>query len=95
MESNYDLLISKINAFTRKFYLNKLLRGSIYTLAFILGLYLLAFLLVYFLQPSVTAKTILFFTLLSLGIYVAAIWVIKPLIPLLKLSKGLTLERKL
>ena len=61
MESNYDLLISKINAFTRKFYLNKLLRGSIYTLAFVLALYLLSFLLVYFLHPGVLTKTVIFF----------------------------------
>ena len=92
MESNYDLLISKINAFTRKFYLNKLLRGSIYTLAFVLGLYLLAFLLVYFLHPAVFIKTTLFFSFLCSGLYALTIWVIKPLIPLLRLSKGLSLE---
>ena len=92
MESNYDLLISKINAFTRKFYLNKLLRGSIYTLAFVLALYLLSFLLVYFLHPGVLTKTVIFFVFIFSGIYALAIWVIKPLIPLMKLSKGLSLE---
>ena len=47
MGNNYDLLIAKINEFTKKFYLNKLLRGSIYAAATILGLYLILFVVIW------------------------------------------------
>ena len=35
-QSNYDLLIEKLDAFTRKYYMNKSIRGSLYWLALVL-----------------------------------------------------------
>jgi len=92
MGSSYDILISKINEFTRKFYLNKLLRGIIYTLAVFTGIYLLSFLLVYYLQPTPLLKTILFFSSLLLVFLLAAVSIVKPALAYLRLSKTLTIE---
>lgn len=92
MDSNYELLISRINEFTRKFYLNKLLRGLICTLAILFAFYLLLFLLVYYLQPSPLVKTILFFSYLLLLVSFTAIGIIKPALAYFKLGKNLSLE---
>ncbi|MBP8067254.1 MAG: hypothetical protein KAY27_01710, partial [Pedobacter sp.] len=93
MGSNYDLLLSKINDFTRKFYLNKLLRGSIYAAASILGAYLFLFLLIYYSHPSTATKTVLFFSFLALSLLALSFWVIKPGMAYFKLSKNLSIEQ--
>lgn len=92
MDSNYELLISKINEFTRKFYLNKLLRGLIYTLAILFACYLLLFLLIYYLQPDPLIKTILFFSYLLLLCGFTIIGIIKPALAYFRLGKTLSLE---
>lgn len=92
MDSNYDLLISKINEFTRKFYLNKLLRGMIYTLSVLLVVYLVLFILIYYLRPVPLVKTILFFSYLLLLAVSAAVWIIKPALSYFRLSKTISLE---
>ena len=93
MKSNYDLLISKINEFTQKFYLNKLLRGSIYTAALLLAVYLALFVFVYYLNPGILLKTILFFSYVALGLFAIAIWMVKPGMRYLNLSRNLTIEQ--
>ncbi|MBB2146257.1 hypothetical protein GM921_12220 [Pedobacter sp. LMG 31464] len=93
MSSNYDLLLAKINEFTRKFYLNKLLRGSIYAAASILGLYLFLFVLVYYAHPGTGTKTTLFFSFLFIALVAIGFWIIKPALSYLKLSKTLSVEQ--
>ena len=92
MDSNYELLIAKINEFTRKFYLNKLLRGLIYTLSLLFTFYLLLFVLVYELRPIPLIKTILFFSYLLILFSSVVIGIIKPALSYFRLSKTLSLE---
>ncbi|SFH10900.1 DUF4175 family protein [Pedobacter insulae] len=93
MGSSYELLIDKINEFTRKFYLNKLLRGSIYAAASILGSYLLLFLFIYYANPGIVLKTALFFSFLILALIALGFWVIKPGLAYFKLGKNLSIEQ--
>src|SRR5215217_2043924 len=93
MKSNYDLLLSKVNEFTQKFYLNKLLRGSIYTVALLLGIYLALFLLVYYLNPGVVIKTVLFFSYLAIAAITISVWMIRPALLYFNLSKNLSAEQ--
>lgn len=90
MGSNYDLLIQKINEFTQKFYLNKLLRGSIYAAGTILALYLFLFVFVYLAQPNITLKTILFFSFVIVALIVTFLWIIKPALAYFKFGKTLS-----
>jgi hypothetical protein len=92
MEPNYDLLVSKINEFTRKFYLNKLLRGSIYAAAMITAMYLLLFTFVYFTYPGVLTKTILFFSFILISLGAIAFWMVRPILAILKLTRQLSLN---
>ena len=93
MGSNYDLLIAKINEFTQKFYLNKLLRGSIYAAATILGLYLILFVVIYYTYPSVTTKTLLFFAFILVSLIAISFWIVKPALSYFKLSKTISVEQ--
>ncbi|RWU07647.1 DUF4175 family protein [Pedobacter chitinilyticus] len=92
MGNNYSLLISKINEFTRKFYLNKLLRGSIYAAALILSLYLCLFVWIFYTYPSISTKTLLFFSFIAVSLLAIALWIIKPALSYFKLSKTIGLE---
>lgn len=93
MHSNYDLLISKINEFIQKFYLNKLLRGSIYAAALLLALYLCLFVLVYYTSPGVGVKTFLFFSFVLTAILTVYFWIIRPALSYFHLGKNLSIEQ--
>lgn len=92
MGNNYNLLVEKINEFTRKFYLNRLLRGSMYAAATILTLFVCLYVFTYFAYPSVTTKTILFFLFLIVSVLAFTFWLLVPLLYYLKLNKNLSLE---
>ena len=40
VKDNYQLLIEKLDRFTRKYYINQLIRGSLYSVALILALFI-------------------------------------------------------
>jgi hypothetical protein len=92
LSSNYNELIKKIDEFIRKFYLNKILRGSIYVAAILLALYLLVFLFLYYIHPGTVFKTIVFFAYLLIGISLIGALIIRPLMAMLKLGKHLSFE---
>ncbi|MFC4211768.1 DUF4175 family protein [Pedobacter lithocola] len=90
--NNYSDLLKKIDEFIRKFYLNKILRGSIYAAAILLGLYLLVFLSLYYLNPTAGFKTFVFFAYLLLGLLLIGFLIVKPLFSMLKLGKHLSFD---
>jgi len=90
--NNYNDLLKKIDEFIRKFYLNKILRGSIYVATILLGLYLLVFLSLYYLNPGASFKTFIFFSYLLLALLLIGFLIIKPLLAMLKLGKHLSFD---
>ncbi len=92
MDSNYAHLVAKINEFTKKFYLNKLLRGSIYAAAVMLALFLCLFVLTYYLNPGIGTKTFLFFAFIIADLTMIFIWIVKPSLLYFNLRKSLTIE---
>jgi hypothetical protein len=92
MDSNYEILISKINEFTQKFYLNKLLRGLIYTFAILLSCYLLLFVLVYYTHPGTAVKTALFYSFVLLSVISVSIGIIRPALAYFRFIKSLSTE---
>ncbi|UKT63567.1 DUF4175 family protein [Pedobacter mucosus] len=92
VSNNYSDLLRKIDEFIRKFYLNKILRGSIYAAAILLALYLLVFLSLYYLNPTAGLKTIIFFTYIFSGLLLIGFLIIKPLLSMLKLGKHLSFD---
>ena len=91
--SNYNILISKLDRFIRKYYINKLIRGSLYTLGLVLALFLLFNILEYNYYFGTGVRKLLFgsFILASLG--ALAYWVIVPLTKYFKLGKTISHEQ--
>ncbi|MEM9549508.1 MAG: hypothetical protein AAGA77_26295, partial [Bacteroidota bacterium] len=78
INSNYNILISKLDRFIRKYYINKLIRGGLYTLGLVLALFLLFNILEYNFYFGTGVRKLLFgsFILTTLG--ALTYWVIIP-----------------
>ena len=83
---NYQLLISKLDAFIRKYYLNKIIKGTIYSIGVLLGLFLAFSICEYYLYLSpVLRKSLLLVYFLSF-LSVTTIWVFNPLFKFFQLG---------
>lgn len=90
---NYQLLIRKLDEFIRKFYVNQLIRGTIYTGAILLASFLIINVLEYFFYFSSGIRTILFFGFLAGALFVLVRWVAIPLLHYFKLGKIISQEK--
>jgi len=87
---NYTVLIDRVNAFIRKYYLNNLLRGFIFLGAGIFSAYITITLLEYFGNFSTLLRTLLFYGFILLNL-ILLIWLVIPsLFAYLNLGKTLT-----
>ncbi|MCO4294363.1 hypothetical protein NF867_15995 [Solitalea sp. MAHUQ-68] len=84
--SNYDFLIQKLDEFIRKYYKNRLIKGSLYVVAILAACYLILTVTEYYSFLSTILRTLIFFGFVFLSILVLAIYVLKPLLSLLKLG---------
>jgi hypothetical protein len=90
---NYKLLVAKLDEFIRKYYLNQVIRGSLYSLALILVLFLgLNFLEHYFYFDSAVRK-VLFFSFLGVSLGALAYWVGNPLVRYYRLGTVISHEQ--
>jgi hypothetical protein len=93
MTNNYELLIARLDEFIRKYYLNQLLRGLIYTSAFLLALFLaVSFVEFYLFLPSI-GRGVLFYGYLGFSGFVAFRWVILPGMQYARLGKVISHEQ--
>ena len=87
MNNNYQILIKKLDAFIRKYYKNKLLKGGIYSLGVFLASFIVFTSVEYFGQFNIVGRTILFYTFLTITFYLLTTFVFIPLAKLYKLGK--------
>lgn len=92
-QSNYQLLIQKLDQFIRKYYINKVIRGALYSVGFILLLFLLVNLLIYYNDFGTGIRTGLFFTFVGLSLGALAYWVIFPLAKYFRLGTVISHEQ--
>ena len=91
--SNYDLLIQKLDRFIRKYYLNQLIRGSLYFAATIIALFLFFNFLEFQFFFETSVRKILFFGFIGISIFALAFWVLNPLAKYFKLGKQIDNEQ--
>ncbi|HND82202.1 MAG TPA: hypothetical protein PKY54_02595 [Chitinophagales bacterium] len=91
--NNYELLVEKLDAFIRKFYLNKLLRGALLFAGILLGFYLFISLFEYQLYLSSTIRKSLLFGFIGITIFAFGTLILKPLIHYLKLGQQISHEQ--
>ncbi|UPT66055.1 MAG: DUF4175 family protein [Sphingobacteriales bacterium JAD_PAG50586_3] len=85
--SNYNLLIAKIDEFTRKYYKNQLIRGGLYFTGVFVLFFLTVNLLEYFGRFNTTGRTILFYSFLAISLGITVKWIIIPLLKLYNMGK--------
>lgn len=84
--TSYELLISKLDEFIRKYYKNRLIRGSLYVIAILAASYLVLAVTEYYSFLSTTARTVIFFSFLLVALVVLVVYVAKPLLAFFKLG---------
>jgi len=90
--SNYNQLIQKLDQFIRKYYINKLIKGSLYTIAIVLGLFLVFNVLEYYFYFSTGIRKLFFYSFLGTTLTGLGIWVFNPLIRYFKLGETISHE---
>lgn len=89
-QSNYDIIIKKLDAFIDKYYKNLILKGSIWLLAFSLSLFIILAITEYFVNFNSIVRKVLFYSyLFSVGTWVSytILW---PLLALLRIRKRIS-----
>lgn len=87
MDSRDNILIQKLDEFIRKYYKNKLLKGSIYASGILIAAFLSVVLLEYFGEFNTVVRAILFFGFLGATVTVLILYIFIPLLKLNKIGK--------
>jgi len=87
MNNNYQILIAKLDAFVRKYYKNRLLKGGIYTFGLLLAAFIVFSSVEYFGEFNTTGRTVIFYSFISITIYLLAYYVFIPLSKLYQFGK--------
>ena len=93
MRTDHELLIAKLDAFIRKYYKDRLIRGGLYTAGLVVVFFLGASLTEYFGRFGTTARTILFWATVLAILAVAINFLVLPLLKLLRLGKTIGHEQ--
>lgn len=91
--NNYDLLISKLDAFIRKYYANKLIKGTIIFLTVILLYVLTVSVSEYFFYMPSWLRLVIAGAFIVFGLASLTVWVIIPLTKMAKLGKVISHEQ--
>jgi hypothetical protein len=86
-KDNYQLLIEKLDQFIRKYYINQLLRGLLYTIGLVLLLFLVVSTLEYFYYFNQTGRKVLLYSFLGVSLVALSGWVLLPLLRYFRLGK--------
>lgn len=87
--SNYASVVNKIDNFIKKYYLNKIIRGSIWLFSIFLVSYLVLIVTEYYIYFGVLFKTIIFYSFVAFQFILSYFLVAKYLLKYLKLGKVL------
>ncbi len=90
---NYRLLLDKLDQFIRKYYLNQLIRGALYSAGLILVLFLAFTTLEYNFYFSTTVRKALFFSFMGVSIFAVAAWMVTPLMHYFRLGRLISHEQ--
>lgn len=93
MNSNYDLLIRKIDEFIRKYYKNLLVKGALYSAAIVGFGFLLINFLEYFSWFGTTVRTLLFYSFSALTLAIIIRFIVFPVFKLKKIGKIISHEQ--
>jgi hypothetical protein len=93
LQDNYTLLIEKLDGFIRKFYINQLLRGALYTVGLVLGLFILFNVLEYYFYFGSGMRTVMLWSFLGTSAVALWQWVALPLMHYFRLGRVINHEQ--
>ena len=93
VKDNYQLLIEKLDRFTRKYYINQLIRGSLYSIALILALFIAMSVLEYYFYFGKGTRKLLFYSFIGISAASLVYWVFTPLLHYFRLGKIISHEQ--
>ncbi|MFZ1706135.1 MAG: DUF4175 domain-containing protein, partial [Saprospiraceae bacterium] len=91
-KSNYEQLLEKLNQFIRKYYVNKLIRGSLYTVASILVLFLAFNILEYYFYFGTGIRKVFYYSFILTNLGALGYWVLYPLFQYFNLGETISHE---
>ncbi len=86
-QDNYQLLVQKLDQFIRKYYVNQLIRGGLYSLGTILLLFLVLSGLEHFFRFDSAVRTVFIYSFLGISLLALGVWVFQPLLHYFRLGK--------
>jgi hypothetical protein len=92
-QNNYQLLIQKLDQFIRKYYINQLIRGALYSTALILVLFLVINLAEHEFYFKAGTRKAMFLSFIGISIFALAYWVFQPLLHYFQLGKLISHEQ--
>lgn len=93
VKDNYQLLVEKLDQFIRKYYINQLMRGALYSVALIVVLFLAVSLLENQFYFGTTTRKALFFSFLGISALALFVWLIRPLLAYFQLGEVISHEQ--
>lgn len=93
IKDNYQLLIEKLDSFIRKFYVNQIIRGVLYSLGLILALFLLISVLEYYMYYPASTRKVLFFSFIGISAVALVGWIILPILKYFRLGSVISHEK--
>lgn len=92
METAFDILISKLDKFIRKYYLNLIIKGTMFSFGLIVMLFLLVNVFEYFSWSDTITRTVIFYLFVVSVMFILVYYVIVPALKLVKLGKVISHE---
>ncbi len=92
MSTAYDTLISKLNKFIRRYYVNLIIKGTMFSLGLIVALFLFANIFEYLSWSSTITRTAIFYIFVLSALFILIYYIIIPSLKLIKLSKTISYE---
>ncbi len=93
ISNNYQLLITRLDAFIRKYYKNRLIKGLIYSFSLLLGFYLFVTTIEFFGHFNSAFRTILFYMFIAGMLFILGRFVVNPLMHLYRFGKIISHEQ--
>jgi len=92
MNSSYQIVLSRLDEFIRKYYKNMLVRGVLYALTLGLSFYISLVVLTYYGNFNVGLRAVLFYSFLAGNLFILGRYIAIPLLKLYRIGSILTYE---
>lgn len=92
MTQNTNTILSNLDAFIRKYYKSRLIKGLLYTIALLITLFLIAVVIEYFGYLSPTLRAIFFWTYLFAALIIIVFYDVIPLAKMFHLGKTISYD---